>query len=79
MEYVLEPTISKKFRDADAICDLKHKVIRQFTQFLCKVSRGYRPEYENILEEISLINLLDDNIMSLDESLFIIQYYLNNE
>ena len=43
------------------------------------MSKGYKPEYENILEEISLINLLEDNIMSVDESLFIIQYYLNNE
>lgn len=79
MEYVLEPTIPKKFRDADAVCDLKHRAIHQFTQLLCKISKGYRPEYENILEEISLINLLEDNLINLDESLFIIQYYLNNE
>lgn len=79
MEYALEPTTPTIFRDANAIDNLKHKVIYQFTQLLRKMSMGYKPEYENILEEISLINLLEDNVMSVDESLFIIQYYLNNE
>ena len=79
MEYVLEPTTPTIFRDANAIDNLKHRVIYQFTQLLRKMSKGYKPEYENILEEISLINLLEDNVMSVDEALFIIQYYLNNE
>lgn len=79
MEYALEPVIPKMFRNADAIDDLKHRVIHQFNQFLCKASKGYKPEYETILEEISLIQLLEDNYMNVDESLYIIQYYLNNE
>lgn len=79
MEYVLEPLIPKVFRDADAINDLKYKVINQFTNLLCKVSKGYKPDYENILQEISLISLVEDGYMNVDDSLFIIQYYLNNE
>lgn len=79
MEYVLEPLIPKKFRDADAIDNLKHKIIYQFTQLLCKISKGYKPKYENILQEISLITLLENGYINIDESLSIIQYYLNNE
>lgn len=77
MEYVLETLIPKRFQDADAIDDLKHKVIKEYTQLLCQISKGYKPDYEKILEEISLINILEDNYMSIDESLFIIQYFLN--
>lgn len=65
--------------DADAIDRLKHKVISNFNKLLCKVRKGYKPEYENILQEISLIQLLEDHNLEIDKNLFIIQYYLNNE
>lgn len=77
MEYVLKTLNPKRFRDADAINDLKHKVIDEFLKLLCQISKGYKPEYETILQEISLIGLLEDKYMNVDESLFIIQYYLN--
>lgn len=77
MEYVLETLTPKKFRDADAIDDLKHKVITEFTHLLCQIAKGHKPEYEKILQEISLINLLEDKHINVDKSLFIIQYYLN--
>ena len=43
------------FRDADAIDRLKSKVIDEFQNLMCVVSKGYYPEYEHILQEISLI------------------------
>ena len=67
------------FRDADAIDRLKSKVIDEFQNLMYVVSKGYYPEYEHILQEISLIQLLEDGYMDVDDSLFIIQYYLNNE
>ena len=79
MEFVLEFPKHRVFKDADAITDLQKKVISEYTNLLCKVSKGYKPEYENILEEISLINMLEDNFISIDDSIFIIQYFLNNE
>lgn len=77
MESVLKPQTIKTFRDADAVTDLRHKVIREFHDVLCQLSKGYSPNYETILEEISLIELLDKNYVNLNDSLFIIQYYLN--
>lgn len=79
MEYVQGKNLNPIFQDADAIDRLKHQVIKNFNSLLCKVRKGYKPEYEHILQEISLIELLEDNNMEIDKSLFIIQYYLNNE
>lgn len=79
MEYVLEPLVPKKFRNADAIDDLKQQVIDGFVKLLCKTAKGYKPDYESILEKISLISLLEDNYININDSLFIIQYYLNND
>lgn len=66
------------FRDADAINDLQHKIIHEFKDLLCKVSKGHRPDYEFLMQEISLVDLLEDEQLTIDDSLFIIQYYLNN-
>lgn len=54
-------------------CELKKKVIREFQQFLCKVRKGHRPDYEFILEEISLLEKEDN----MPRTAF--QYYLNNK
>lgn len=60
--------------DADALNKLKKKVSQEFQTLLCKVRKGYKPDYQFILEEISFI---DNN--DLDNSLTILQYYLNNK
>ena len=77
MEFVHRPEL-KTFEDADAVNDLKHKIIHEYQNLLCKVSKGYKPDYEFIMQEISLVDLLEDNFLSIDDVLFIIQYYLNN-
>lgn len=57
-------------QDADV---LKQKVIAEFMQLLKKVRKGYKPDYEFILQEISLIEL-----WQLDNTDFFKQFYLNN-
>ena len=49
----------------------------EFFNLICKCKKGYKLDYEFILEEISfieLINNLDKNL-----SLTALQYYLNNK
>lgn len=61
----------------DAVNKLKKKVSEEFHTLLCKVRKGYKPDYQFILEEISFIDIqneLDDNL-----SLTALQYYLNNK
>ena len=52
---------------------LKQKVIDEFKQLLKRVRKGYKPDYEFILQEISLIEL-----WQLDNTDFFKQFYLNN-
>lgn len=56
-------------KDADA---LKKKVILEFKQLLKKLGKGYKCDYEFILEKISLIELYDE------QTEFVKQFYLNN-
>ena len=53
---------------------LKKKVITEFDQLLRRIKKGYKPDYEFILQEISLIQLLE----TLDNVDFFKQFYLNN-
>ena len=54
--------------------ELKNKISCEFLTLLSMVERGYRPDYEFILEEISLLEIYNN----LDKKEFILQYYLNN-
>lgn len=65
--------------DVAAINDLKKKVSEEFYRLLCKVKRGYKPNYEFILEEISFIDLIRNNQINDKLSLTALQYYLNNQ
>lgn len=58
---------------------LKQKVIKEFNELLCEIRKGYRPDYEFILEEISFIDLINSNELDDKLSLIILQYYLNNK
>lgn len=60
--------------DVDA---LKQKTTKEFLNFLCEVRKGYKPDYEFILEEISFIDLIENN--QIDKPLIALQYYLNNK
>ena len=44
--------------DVDA---LKKKVAKEFTSLLCEIRKGYKLDYEFILEEISFIDLIQHN------------------
>lgn len=61
----------------DVLNKLKEKISKEFYELICKVRKGYKPDYEFILEEISFIELINelDNKLSLTT----LQYYLNNK
>jgi hypothetical protein len=59
--------------------DLKEKVICEFKLLLSFLEKGHRLKYEPILEEISLINLIDESKLDLQDSLSYLEFYLNNE
>ena len=65
--------------DAAVLNNLKKKVTEEFLTLFCKVRKGYKVDYEILLEEISFINLIDKDQI-LDEQFEVaIQYYLNNK
>ena len=51
----------------DAVNKLKKKVSEEFYTLICKARKGYKPDYEFILEEISFIELFQDR--DLDDKL----------
>lgn len=61
-------------QDVDAISNLKNKTACEFMDLLKKVEKGYRPDYEFILEEVSLLGIHN----KIDKREFVLQYYLNN-
>lgn len=63
----------------DAVNKLKKKVSEEFYTLICKVRKGYKPDYEFILEEISFIELFQDRDLDDKLSLTALQYYLNNK
>lgn len=63
----------------DALSKLKKKVSEEFYNLLCKVKKGYKLDYEFILEEISFIELIQNNELDDKLSLTALQYYLNNK
>ena len=65
--------------DSDAIKKLKERVISYFNKLLCLTEKGHKPNYEFILEIISLIDLYEHKLVDKDKLLFVIQYYLNNK
>ena len=65
--------------DVDALNKLKKKVSEEFYKLMCQVRKGYKPDYESILEEISFIELIQNNEIDNKLSLTALQYYLNNK
>lgn len=66
-------------RQLQAVDALKNKVIEEFYEMLCRIRKGYRVNYEYLLEEISFINLIQDKEIDDKLSLTILQYYLNGK
>lgn len=65
--------------DADAVDKLKIKVIHEFYKLLCLTEKGHKPNYQFILEEISLIGLSSENLLDKYKLIFMLQFYLNNK
>jgi hypothetical protein len=65
--------------DSKLLGDLKTKVICDFKQLLKKIEKGYRLDYEFILEEMMLINLIEENEVSLEDALFYLEFYNTND
>ena len=77
--YAISLTLLRIVMDVDALNDLKKKVSEEFFQLMCRVRRGYKPNYEFILEEISFIDLIKNKEIDDKLSLTALQYYLNNK
>lgn len=56
---------------------LKDKVSKEFLDLLIKIRKGYKLNYEQLLEEISFIDLIENNEIDYKLSLTALQYYLN--
>lgn len=65
--------------DAVVLNNLKKKVIGEFLELFCKVRKGYKIDYEILLEEISFINLIEEDQVIDEQFKVAIQYYLNNK
>lgn len=76
MEYVVIKKQETMSADVDV---LKKKVAKEFIDFLCEVRKGYKLDYEFILEEISFIDLIQHNEIDERLSLIALQYYTNNK
>ena len=63
----------------DALSKLKKKVSEEFNNLICKVKKGYKLDYEFILEEISFIDLIENNEIDDKLSSIALQYYINNK
>lgn len=67
MDYALHLVPLVKLMAVDALNELKKKVIQEFNTLLSKVRKGYKLDYEFLLEEISFIELIQNN--ELDKNL----------
>ena len=77
--YALSLTLLRIVMDVDDLNNLKKKVSEEFFQLMCRVRKGYKPNYEFILEEISFIDLIKNREIDDKLSLTALQYYLNNK
>ena len=79
MAYAPSLSLLRIVMDVDALNDLKKKVSEEFFQLMCRVRKGYKPNYEFILEQISFIDLIKNREIDDKLSLTALQYYLNNK
>lgn len=72
----VKKNISPYQKDVDA---LEIKVISEFNKFMHSIGKGHRPDYQFIINEINLLNLLKDDEIEQDKFIFILQYFLTNK
>lgn len=65
--------------NADAVDELKLKIICEFGELLKLTSKGYKPDYKFIMEEITLVDLITENLITVEDYTFTLQFYLNNQ
>lgn len=58
--------------------DLKLKVMKEVECLLVKMQKGYLPDFQFILSEIQIIDMLSQDLLEEQFSLFALQFYLNN-
>lgn len=79
MDCVRQNLDNLQITDVDAVNKLKLKVICEYQNLIKMIQKGYKLDYGFIMEEISLIGLLEDFELDERPSLFVTQYYLNNK
>ena len=57
-----------------AVDDLKRKIINEYEEYICKLSRGHRGDYSYLLNEIDFVDIHS----KLDRCPAIKEYLLNN-
>lgn len=57
---------------------LRQKVLCEAQALLHSLQRGYRLDYQFILSEIKLIDMISQNRLDENFKLYALQYYLNN-
>lgn len=58
--------------------DLKLKVMKEVECLLAKMQKGYLPDFQFILSEIQIIDMLSQDLLEEQFSLYALQFYLNN-
>lgn len=79
MDCVKQNLDNLQITDVDAVNKLKLKVICEYQNLIKMIQKGYKLDYNFIMEEISLIGLLEDFELDERPSLFVTQFYLNNK
>lgn len=77
MDYVV--IIQNHSLVVDALNKLKIKTSKEFLDLICKIQKGHKLDYEFILEEISFIDIIENEELDYKLSLTALQYYLNNK
>lgn len=58
---------------------LKHKFLEELNMFITQLEKGKRLDYNFLMEEMTLIEIAEDeNLDDELKNLFILEYYLNN-
>ena len=78
MDYASQSLNRFQITDSDAERKLKEKVICENQDLHHSLEKGYKLDYQLILEQISLIDLLENNEIDDTKSMFISQFYINN-
>lgn len=63
-----------KILDADAIAELKKKIIKEYERYLKQLQRGYQNDYSFLMNEINFV----ETHFNLDTSKVTYEYFINH-